>query len=166
MKIKTIAIIVIAGVALLYRWQTRAAQNPEHIAHPTYLELRITMDVKNRNLEQVMFVETVNEKDCKRNSEDIVKKLVESEDANSSKKWVLKSSECKDQLAPRHALLFEDKMSNLTYLKIARGNRWEREARLILWGVSLEESNKICELTSSMQSIHSGEVVCVKGSQL
>ena len=66
------------------------------------------------------------------------------------------------RLSPRYAKLFDNEPTFVTYLSMARGDRRERETRLLYWGVSMEESDKVCDEVSKMQSRRKGAVTCVR----
>lgn len=166
MKKLLLLIIVLAGAAYWYQGKRLAQLNPEVIANPTYAEIHMTLDARGRTFEQVLFAETVDAADCKKYSADTLQKLAQRQAGDSAGQWVLKSSECKTELLPRHAALFENKPGFITYMRMARGDRTERETRLIYWGVSLEESNKVCNGVSQMQNGRKGAVTCIQGTQL
>ena len=160
---KLVLILAIMVVAFyLYQQKQQSALDPEVIAKPTFAEIRMSLDARGRNFEQVFFAKTVDETDCKKYSKDVVDGLQKKQANDSAGQWVLKSSECKPELAPRYAKLFDNEPTFVTYLSMARGDRRERETRLIYWGVSTEESDKVCDGVSKMQSGRKGGVTCVR----
>jgi hypothetical protein len=160
---KLIIFIFIVGAALyLFQRHQQSLLNPEVISHPTYAEIHMNLDARNRTFEQVLFAETVDEADCKKYSKEVVENMQKAQASDSAGRWIVSSSECKTELAPRHARLFDNKPTFVTYLSMARGDRREREARLIYWGVSSEESDRVCDGVSKLQSGRKGTVTCIR----
>jgi hypothetical protein len=119
------------------------------------------MVAQGRNFEQVFFAKTVNDADCKKYSTALVEDMQKAQASVTAIQWALKSSECKSELPPRHARLFDNAQSFVTYISLARGSRLERETRVIYWGVSPEESDRICAGVPMMQKGRKGVVTCV-----
>jgi hypothetical protein len=160
---KLIILLCIVGAAIyLFQRQRQSSLDPEVISHPTYAEIHMNLDARSRTFEQVMFAKTVDEADCKKYSKEVVESLQKAQASDPAGQWIVKSSECKSELAPRHAKLFDNEPTFVTYLSMARGDRREREARLIYWGVSSEESDRVCDGVSKMQSGRKGTVTCIR----
>jgi hypothetical protein len=121
------------------------------------------MEGRGRSIEQVIFAKTVDQADCKKYSQNTLGQISRRDEAlNPGRGWKVQSSECKTELTPRYAKLFDNEPASLTYLSIARGDRYEREVRLIYWGVTLEESDKVCDGVSQMQIGYKGTVRCIR----
>lgn len=59
--------------------------------------------------------------------------------------------------------MFDDKRMDTTYLVAQRGNRFERNGRMVVWGLTGEESVQVCEvMRKSLRVNYSGDVNCVK----
>lgn len=170
---RNFALIVIAlGMAgFIFHWQkTQTEQmriandekkNPEVIVNPVYAEIHMDMDVKDRSIEQVLLIKTVDEEDCQRFSKNLAQKIIEHQEPGL--KWKIERSICSSSLMPRYANLFENKPTDVTYLSVARGDRQEREMRLIYWGVSTEESNHVCsDEVSKFERLWKGQVSCIR----
>ena len=157
---------LLGGAAYWYKSQQQASLNPEEIVHPTYAEIRWRLDVKGRSFDRILFAKVVNQQDCEKFSTGLIAELTKIAAANPAEQWILQSSECKENLLPRYAIFFEDKPTHVTYVKVARGDRREREARLIYWGVSADESNKVCDGISEMAKNRKGAVTCVRAVPL
>lgn len=163
---KIIFFVIIIGAAIqLYLRHQQSVLNPEVIANPVYAEVHMTLDARNRSFEQVLFAKTVNQDDCKKYSDATLKQLFDHETSTGDQRWKIKSSECKAELSNRYAQLFENEPTFVTYLSMTRGDPKEREVRLIYWGVSAAESDRVCDGVSQLQSQRKGAVTCIRASK-
>jgi len=70
--------------------------------------------------------------------------------------------DCKPELAPRYEQLFEDVPINIAYLSLNRGSRFERDGRMVIWGVTGKEGDQLCEIAKAgFQNRYSGQIRCV-----
>ncbi|OYT88832.1 MAG: hypothetical protein CFE43_20385 [Burkholderiales bacterium PBB3] len=160
---KLILLLAIIGAAFyFYQQKKQSALDPEVIANPTFAEIRMTLDARGRTFEQVFFAKTVDDADCKKYSKNVIDDLQKKQANDSAGHWLVKSSECKPELTPRYAKLFDNEPTFVTYLSMARSDRRERETRLLYWGVSVEESDKVCDGVSKMQNGRKGAVTCIR----
>lgn len=163
---KLFGFIVIVGAALYFYFQHKQASlNPETIVNPTYVEIHMSLEARDRKFKQVLFAQAVDEADCRRQLAKIVESVQKAQASDAAGGWSIESQECKAGLAARHARLFDDEPTPVTYLKLARGDRAEREARLIYWGVSPEESDRVCDGVAAMQKSRKGAVTCIRGTR-
>lgn len=168
MKNLIIVLLIAAGVYHFWnKFQPSEASGPgfaaqEAIKNPVYAETRVKMDFPGgRSLEGVMLGKTYNQEDCEKHLQVL---------ENDIKRWAgkvcsdckLQLSECKSELLPRYAQLFDNEPTNVTYISLARGDRSEREYRLIFWGVTVAESNQLCNAVPEFQKKHKGEVKCIR----
>lgn len=164
--------IAIALAGFIYHWQkTQTEQmriandekrNPEIINNPVYAEIHMDMNVKDRSIEQVLLIKAVDEEDCQNFSKNLSQKIIDHQ--GPGMKWKVERSDCSPSLIPRYANLFDNKPTDVTYLSVARGDRREREMRLIYWGVSTEESNRVCGEVSKFQRLWKGQVTCIRAA--
>lgn len=167
MKDKLVAVLILAVVAIVWRAVDRSGgvsdkQNPEVITNPVYLEMRINIGNDERTVEAVALMQTVNDGDCRKFSGKAMSMLDRQiAKTNQNVKVSLKSIECKTELSPRNARLFDNEPTFLTYVSAARGNRFEREMRWIYWGTSVEESEMVCGLVPNFQAHLKGKVSCI-----
>jgi len=60
--------------------------------------------------------------------------------------------------------LFDKKQTYTTYVAADRGSRFERDARLITWGLTNDESKEFCSyLINTIKKKFSGDVGCIEG---
>lgn len=152
--------IVAKGVGLARG--TDDSQNPEVIRNPVYLEVRIIFEHPKRSIEAVGLVQAVNDADCEKISKNALRALGLEMERESRLQISLKSAECKTELSPRNAQLFDNEPNVLTYVRAERGNRLEREIRWIMWGVSVEESDTVCSMVPALQRTLKGKVSCIR----
>jgi hypothetical protein len=74
----------------------------------------------------------------------------------------LKQSECTAQLDQRYARLFTDTAIHSTYLSFTRGSRFERDGRMVIYGLTADEGTAVCEpLKVEFKKNYTGRVECV-----
>ena len=164
MKFLIVLVLALAGGGYLYtkgKEKRQDALNPEVITNPVYAEVRLSLEAGGRAFEMVLLAQTTGDTECTSAATGLglIKRQVE------ASHWKIKSSECKADLAPRYAAMFEGRPTHLTYLSIARGARAEREIRMINWGLSAGESDKLCDaMVAEMQRTTGlkGPVTCVR----
>jgi hypothetical protein len=170
LKVLIILVLALAGGGYAYtknkekekEKQRQEALNPEVIANPVYAEIRFTFDAGGRAFEMVLLAKTTGDTECNSAATGLglIKRQVE------AAQWKIKSSECKPALDPRYAAMFDNRPTHLTYLRIARGAPNERDMRMISWGLSGGESDKLCDgLAAEMRRSLKGAVTCVRGVQ-
>ncbi len=161
---KIIVLILIVGAGA-YLWQERLkALNPDVITNPVYAAVRITTDFPgNRGqVEGVLLIQAVDQADCKKQLRS-VDNILEEQGKKGGSTWTKKAFECKTELTSREARLFNNEPTFVTYLSAGRGQPSEREHRLIYWGLTVEQSNKICEATApiAFRKDRKGQVACI-----
>ncbi len=166
MNVKRLFFLTTAGISAIAGWSRyKEFRHPNEIAEPVYAELHVKLDIGNRSLEQVMLVKTADMTECGRARSELESGagvVV----ANTGKALKVSSSDCFRELTPRQAGLFENLPADVTYLSMVRGTGLEREVRVIVWGISIEESNIICDgLAKSERPRRQGAVTCVRPLQ-
>jgi hypothetical protein len=151
-----IIIICIVGGAFFLR---QSIQNPDVIDNPVYAENRMTIDFSNRSIESVIFIKTIDEAECKKYSKNIQDGFQKAS-PNLKLRWVAKSSECKSELPPRYAKLFDNVPASVAYLSVSGGGR-QREIRMLTLGVSVEESDMVCDIFSKNNPFK-GTATCIR----
>jgi hypothetical protein len=164
MKKPLILLIVLGAAGYLYRQQP----DPEIVSDPVYAEFRIGIDVDNRTFDQVILVKTGDSAECRKllGRADII---YGSEADEAGHHWKMRSSECKAEIGARYAALFDDLPTHVTYLSVGRGGWYEREARMVTWGVTVEESDMLCDVLAKFltetRKIRSGYVTCIRSAR-
>jgi hypothetical protein len=133
------------------------------IANPVYAEARMKVDAGGNSIEGVMMAQTIDQADCQRQVSELSQEL--SKVASVCPTCKLQAPECKVDIAPQYTRLFDNKPTSLTYLSLARGQSSEREMRLIYWGVSVEQSDKLCNAVPDFQKHRKGAVSCVRATR-
>ncbi|HUX82501.1 MAG TPA: hypothetical protein VMV35_06655 [Halothiobacillus sp.] len=165
MKYTIIFLLMIGGG--YYGWQhyqhsQDEKANPDVITHPDYATLRMNVVFPNRTVDGTLFVKTVDPADCQRNIQ-----LLKDEAAHKlfamCPQCEVQTAECVPQLPPREAILFENKPTAVTYYSLARGDRHEREMRIIYWGVTDAESDKLCNgMLMTPMNGRRGAATCIR----
>jgi len=164
MKKILMLLIVVVGVAILapriLQWHGQQNEDAQVISHPIYAEARVKMDTSSSSIEGVMLAQTTDQADCEKHVRIMEQRLTSS--ASICPTCKLQTPECKAELAPRYVKIFENKPAAVDYLSLARGDPSEREIRLIYWGVTVEQSDKLCSAVSEFQKTRKGAVTCVR----
>jgi len=140
-----------------YEEKRLEAANPAQISAPVYAEVRLNAQIESREIEQVWFVATANEAECERANSTLLGKVL----AEIGPRARITTSTCKRELEPRYQRFFRNEPSHVTYFSMGRGDPAEREMRMITWGVTAEESARICEVVLRKPRTWKGPVQCV-----
>jgi len=154
-----VVLIALAGIAYVVHGRQQA-MNPEVIETPVYAEFRVNATVQDREIDMVLFGEMASTEDCQQRANRVWEKLID-----GCKECTMTLSSCKAELEPRYQRLFDDAPIHSTYLSFNRGSRYERNGRMVVYGLTGEEGNAMCEgIRSHFQSRYEGTVNCVIGS--
>lgn len=157
---RVVLVLVVLAMAWkgYFQWQDAKA-NPQVIKYPVYAEAHITKSAKGRDLELVMLAQMVDQADCSGNKADLAQQI------GAVDGWQVQSAECKSELDPRYAQLFDNTPVLVTYTSLGRGERHEREMRMVAWGLTVPESDKLCDvLVQKYSHERKGEVKCVRAA--
>ncbi|WP_417069185.1 hypothetical protein [Niveibacterium terrae] len=161
MKNILVVLVILAAAGYLWKQNHQKVQAPEVLANPVYAEARVKMNVQGRDIEGVMLGKTVDQADCQKNIETLTRQIEEQSPKVCPTCKVNVTSECKADLAPRYAILFDNQPTHVAYISFAKGDPSEREYRLIYWGVTVPESERLCSGLSVFQRGRKGPVSCV-----
>ncbi len=153
-------LLVVAIAAGVYAYNDRQ-NNPVDIDSPVYVESRVNIEIPQvgRDLEYVFVGEMVSQEDCQKRSQRYLKKLFEDCDTCN-----LKKLHCKSNLANRYKNLFKGKTTYTTYLSLDKGNRHERNGRMVIWGLTEQEAEMACgHIKQKIKEKYKGTVHCVAG---
>lgn len=151
-----IALILLSGLGYYYYINNT---NPAEINDPTFAQARIEFTVQNRDLTMVLMGKMANTTDCEKRGQRFWKRVLEKCESCDFIDY-----QCKQELPARYQKLFENKPTYATYIVAERGDRTERDARMIVWGLSKMESNVFCQyMSKNMKTTYKGKVSCVEG---
>ncbi|MBM0108515.1 hypothetical protein JM946_27600 [Steroidobacter sp. S1-65] len=155
---KYLIVLIALGAAGYAVYNSRLdGQNPEIIESPIYAELRTDMQIEGREINMVLFGEMADEQDCQQRSARVWSKLIP-----ECKECTMTLSSCNADLEPRYARLFDDIAIHSTYLSFDRGNRFERNGRMVVYGLTADEGDFVCGTIKSQFAKHyEGTVSCV-----
>lgn len=162
MKNILVVLVVLAAAGYLWKQNHQKSPAPEALANPVYAEARVAMSVAGRDVEGVMVGKTVSQADCEKNLEAFAQSIERHSPELCPSCKVSVKSECKAELAPRYAQLFDDEPTHVAYLSFDRGDESERDFRLIYWGVTVDESERICNSAAKFQRGLKGKVRCIR----
>ena len=157
-------LFVLGGIGYWYKQHHAADEStdPETIANPVYAHVKVNIQFGKRAFDQVMLVAAADEAECAK-VQGRVENLYGASAAKAGQDWTIKSSECKTDIEPRYAKTFENRPTYVTYLSMSRGNRDEREIRIVTWDITVEESNQLCEsMARGMRKKWKGTVACIR----
>lgn len=153
-------IILVALGAVGYTFYNRQqSHNPEVIEAPVYAEMRMDMTIQGRDINMVLFGEMAGQEDCQQRADRVWQKLIE-----GCKECTMTLSSCKAELEPRYRRLFDDAAIHSTYLSFKRGNRFERNGRMVVYGLTSDEGDAVCgTIKTGFEQHYEGTVNCVRG---
>ena len=157
------SLIVAALVALVgyLAWRDyRAGQLPEEITDPVYGEVRVSMEEQGRELEMAAFSLMPSHEECQARARKIWEDMLA-----DCPICQMQPVQCKDELPRRYARLFEDVPIPSYYLSLSPGAAGEREARMVVYGLTDEEGKLVCEqMRKIVLGNYSGTGHCVAPS--
>ncbi len=152
-----VILILIGGAAYFYRQHTDDLHNPEVISKPVYAEIRLGTKVGPRDLEVALFAEMADAEDCHERTQKVWDKVIE-----GCKLCSIQKRECLTELDSRYQRLFENRAIHSTYLTFNRGSRFERNGRMVLFGLTADEGDQACSLMrDQFRNNYHGQVECV-----
>lgn len=167
MKKFVILVLILAGGGYFYQrnHSTLASGSFAPIEKPVYAEARVKMDVRGHILEALLLAETLDDADCTRQRAALEKYMQQGMARACHNNCEIEHVVCKAELEPRYAKLFNNEPTYLTYMRLGRGTREERELRIIYWGLTVEQSDTICSAVPQFQKGRKGTVSCVPAAR-
>lgn len=156
---KKLILLIALAAAGYFAYARFQNSNPERIENPVYAELRVDTKVGSRELNLVLFGEMVDDVDCRERFGRAWDKLVE-----GCVDCSMRLSSCRADLEPRYRRLFDDTSIHSTYLSFTKGSRYERNGRMVVYGLSSDEGDALCDsLRQQFQARYSGTIACIRG---
>lgn len=165
---KIILVLIIAAAAFS---PTRRGSNassrptPPSSKRPVYAETKVDLKGDSgRVINSVVLVATASQTECDAAAAKMVQTVIDAS-ARKGVTGTVKSIECKTELDSRMARLFANQPTFVTYMVLGRGKPEERETRMLYWGVTVEESDLLCEMVPQIQKGWVGKVSCVRAQR-
>jgi hypothetical protein len=156
---KYLIILIALGAAGFTYYNQQQGVNPEVIEAPVYAELRTDMRIQGREIDMVLFGEMASQEDCQERAGRMWQKLID-----DCKECTMTLSSCKAELEPRYRRLFDDTSIHSTYLSFDRGTRFERNGRMVVYGLTADEGDTVCGIIKAeFEKQYEGTVNCVGG---
>ena len=74
--------------------------------------------------------------------------------------------DCRTELPARYAKLFSNVPIASTYLSLTRGSKTERDGRMVIYGLTTQEGNLLCEqMKQQFSTRYTGKLECVPSNQ-
>jgi hypothetical protein len=156
-----VIVIVLAVVGFVVKGRLDKT-NPEVIEHPVYAEMRVDAKEGIREINVVLFGKAVDMDDCNQRTEKTWSKVL-----SGCPTCELSPAKCMEELPPRYAKLFENAAIPSTYLAFTRGSRFERDGRLVVYGLTRDEGVMVCNqmLKSISSEDYQGTLECIAPSE-
>jgi hypothetical protein len=156
-----VIVVVLAVIGFVVKGRLDKV-NPKVIEHPVYAEIRVDAKEGIRELNIALFAKAVDLDDCNLRSEKTWSKVL-----SGCPTCVLSPVKCTNELPPRYARLFDNVAIPSTYLALTRGSRFERDGRMVVYGLTREEGLAVCEQMRSSVSkeVYSGTLECIAPSE-
>jgi hypothetical protein len=135
--------------------------NPEIIEHPVFAEMRLDYKEGIREVNIALFAEAVDMDDCNLRTERTWSKVL-----SGCPNCELSPPKCLEELPARYARLFENVAIPSTYLAFTRGSRFERDGRMVVYGLTRDEGLVVCEqMRRTVSKEYSGTLECIAPSE-
>jgi hypothetical protein len=122
--------------------------------------MRASTVIQNREIEMAVFVRTRNQLECAGGT-----RAMWGGALKNCPTCTLQEPKCYDELPPRYAKLFDDVPIPSTYLSATSGGILERDARIVVYGLTDAEGPGVCEtLRAQLATQYRGKTHCVKAS--
>jgi len=157
-KLFLIAVVTSIAWYTYSRHHQRGAVTGE-ITTPVFAEYRVTAHIAGRDIEMALFGKMASSDDCHQRADVVWSKVL-----NNCKECTSSNFECRDTLEPRYLKLFQDVPIHSTYLSFKSGSPFERDGRMVTYGLTSDEGDKLCEMMKPVfQSKYSGSIRCING---
>lgn len=167
---KKIILVLLVAASAYFTYKTRQDRqqqqaNPAVIERPVYAETKVDLKGDSgRVINSVVLVATASQTECDTAAAKMVQTVLDAS-ARKGVTGTVKSTECKTELDARMARLFANQPTFVTYMALARGKPEERETRMLYWGVTVQESDMLCEMVPQIQKGWTGKVSCVRSAR-
>jgi len=149
--------MLVVGVLAYFVWQRGSGAGTEVIDDPVYGEIRIDLEVQGRELEMALFARLPDDGECQTRATQDWQGVFEACPACN-----LHPVQCRDELPPRYARLFDDEPISSWYVSMQPGMAGERQGRLVVYGLTDQEGAVVCkELLKAVKQKYRGTARCV-----
>jgi hypothetical protein len=158
-------LIIVALLVAGYFWYQRgendpAANKPPVVTDPYYLEVRASNVIGGREIDFALFARALNERDCANGTNAGWASITK-----SCPTCTAQAPKCSKELPSRYARLFDDKPIPSAYLSGTAANEHERDIRVVVYGLTDQEGELICEsMRKELSKNFVGATHCVKPS--
>lgn len=157
---KAFLILVLIGAAAYFgykHFKSEEGAAPDVIENPIYADYRLNMHVAGRDIEFALFGKMASQADCDVRGAKTWLKVIE-----GCKECVQESLTCKPTLPPRYQRLFDNVPIHSAYMSFNRGSKYERDGRMVIFGLTADEGDMVCQkVLSRFQPNYAGKVECV-----
>lgn len=158
---KWIVLIFVVGAAYYFYQKRQDTNNPDRIDQPEYAEIRVTLNAQGRELEMALFAAMASEEECRNRTQRVWDNVISGCSRCSSQ-----VKECRTELPPRYAKLFANTPIASTYLSFTHGSKTERDGRMVIYGLTAQEGNLLCEqMKQQFAARYTGKLECVPSNQ-
>jgi len=150
-------LVIIAGAAI-YSYN-KYRQNPNVIENPVYMKAQVDVAIpqSSRSLELEVIAELVSIEDCESRRNKYLATYIK-----NCPTCQVESTECKLSLGGQYRALLSKQKANTTYVSLSKGNRYERDARIVIWGLTDREAEHFCEhMKGAVDEKFTGTVECI-----
>jgi hypothetical protein len=157
--VKIFVLLLVLGAGGYSAYAKFQDGNPESIENPVFAEIRIDANAGGRELNMVLFGEMADEEDCRTRAHEAWDRMIA---GCAGCKMTLNT--CKAALEPRYQRMFDNQATHSTYLTFARGSRYERDGRMVIFGLTSDEGDAMCEtIKSEFKKQYTGQIECIQG---
>ncbi|HMN44611.1 MAG TPA: hypothetical protein PKE27_08570 [Povalibacter sp.] len=158
---KGLLILILLGVGGYFgykHYQERVeGAAPEVITDPVYAQMRMDAKIQGREFNFLLLGKMAGDEDCRLRSNQAWSDVI-----NGCAECTKQAATCTATLEPRYQRLFDNVAIHSTYMSFEREAPRERDGRMVIYGLTADEGDFICEqLRAKFQNHYTGKVECV-----
>ncbi|HEU4601358.1 MAG TPA: hypothetical protein VFS24_05295 [Steroidobacteraceae bacterium] len=158
---KWIVLLLVIGGAYYFYQKREDPNNPATIDKPVYAEIRVGIEAPGRSLDMALFAAMANEEECRTRTQLVWDNVLSACTTCSSQ-----VKDCRTALPARYAKLFSNVPIASTYLSLTRGAPSERDGRMVIYGLTAQEGNALCDqMKSQFATRYTGKLECIPSTQ-
>ena len=156
---KMLLVLLVLGAGGYYAYMHFQDTTPAVITDPVFGEVRIGAKVAGRELDMVLFAKMQDETDCRTRTQEVWDRTI-----GACAQCTMNVSACKPELDARYQRMFDNQPTHSTYMAFTSGNKDERDGRMVIFGLTSDEGDAICEMMKTeFAKRYTGDIQCVRG---
>jgi len=154
---KLLVLLLIVGAVYYFVTERDQLFGPEVIEDRVFAEFRMDVTTHGRTFNFVLIGEAADQTDCNQRSDRLWREVL-----SGCAECEIKSLNCVEELSSRYTRIWDKQPTHVRYLSLTKGTAGERSGRLITWGVSVKESERLCDqMKKQIEKKYNGALECI-----